>query len=160
MAVCRVLVEGPDCSGKSTLVERLKNALRWDSKSLRHIEGDQFERYIKEYASQRFVVFDRGHVSEAVYGRLWRGGSPFAADERRLLDDFTSSRIYVILACPALSAMQERYSARRFAQQISVDELEQCRNLFIEECKPNITYHSESWDELDAVVAQTCEVAR
>ena len=65
--IIRIIVEGPDCSGKSTLVNRTKNDLRWDSKSLHHKEGNQFLRYLKEYAFSEQIVLDRSHFSEEVY---------------------------------------------------------------------------------------------
>ena len=60
----RIIIEGPDCSGKSTVVDRVKNELRWDSKSLHHREVYQFYRYLKEYSSANQIVFDRSHFSE------------------------------------------------------------------------------------------------
>ena len=81
----RIIVEGPDCSGKSTVVHRIKNALRWDSKSLHHKGGDQFSRYLREYANNDCIVFDRSHFSEIVYSKLWRNGSPFTEIESNIL---------------------------------------------------------------------------
>ena len=87
MGLKRIIVEGPDCSGKSTLVDTLKNRLLWDAKSLHHKEGNQFQRYLKEYALGEEVVFNRAHFSENVYSKLWRGGSPFLEKEKEILND-------------------------------------------------------------------------
>ena len=72
MKISKIIVEGPDCSGKSTVVERIKNMLCWDSKSLHHKEGNQFLRYLREYVLNENVVFDRAHFSEEAYSHLWR----------------------------------------------------------------------------------------
>ncbi|MCL5093992.1 MAG: hypothetical protein M1355_02580 [Patescibacteria group bacterium] len=152
--ILRIIVEGPDCSGKSTLVERLKNSLRWDSKYLRHKEGYQFTRYLKEYASQEHTVFDRGHFSEEVYSKMWRGGSPFHKKEKQILDNLVNYKRIVIFCCPTLKEIKKRYLARGFEQQISLEELKRSRELFMRYFKsiPHITYKSENYKELESLI--------
>lgn len=149
-----ILIEGPDCSGKTTLVEQLKNALRWDSKALHHKSGDQFLRYMKEYIQQEQVIFDRGHYSEWVYSQLWRGGNPFSPDEKKLLDQFCRQRMLLIFTCPPLEVMTERYLQRSYQQHIKLDELARSRQLFCETLDniPKITYASRDWQELQHVI--------
>ena len=153
----QILIEGPDCSGKSMLVNRIKNALSWDAKSLHHIKGDQFERYMREYATQQDIVFERAHVSEAVYGALWRGGNQFTLTELNVLDAFVALRMIVILALPELSVLRARYASRKYAQKIKIAELETCARLFGEyfqknKLKPTIMYQSKDSTELESVV--------
>jgi hypothetical protein len=150
----RVLIEGPDCSGKSTALDRIKNALRWDAKSLHHKEGDQFQRYISEYCSAERIVFDRGHISESVYGQMWRGGNPFTEKESLMLDFYLQRKGLVIFALPSEDVLINRYRARNFSQQIKEDELVLARNLFLEKSKniPHILYTSSSYKELDGLV--------
>ena len=156
----RIIIEGPDCSGKSTVVDRIKNALRWDSKSLHHKEGDQFGRYIKEYALNSNIVFDRSHFSEIVYSILWRNGSPFSRKEKALLDELCTYRTIIIFTCPALKTIKERYKRRKFSQQIKYCELERSRRLFCELLKdiPHILYQSRDYEELDLLVKQIKEM--
>ena len=116
--ITRIIVEGPDCSGKSTLVDRVKNSLRWDSKSLHHVEGNQFERYLKEYANNKNTVFDRSHISEIVYSILWRGGNPFAESEQKILDEIVQCNTIVIAALPSEEKLRERYISRKYDDQI------------------------------------------
>ncbi|MDP3734091.1 MAG: hypothetical protein Q8R37_02590 [Nanoarchaeota archaeon] len=157
-----ILIEGPDCSGKTTLVEQLKNTLHWDAKALHHRQGDQFLRYLKEYTQQQEVIFNRGHYSEAVYGQLWRGGNPFSNDEKELLDQFCRQRMLVIFTCPPLELMTIRYSQRHYKQQIKIEELEQSRQLFCEVLKdiPHITYTSQHWEELEQVIETAQKIVR
>lgn len=160
LKITKIIVEGPDCSGKSTVVERVKNMLRWDSKSLHHRPGDQFQRYLKEYALGENTVFDRGHFSEGVYSILWRGGDPFSDEERRILDEVASYRSLIIFSCPSFEIMRRRYLEREFEQQIGLNDLERSRELFISRLKevPIVMYHSESYEELDGLVRKVVEV--
>ena len=157
----RIIVEGPDCSGKSTVVDRIKNALRWDSKSLHHKEGDQFLRYLKEYALNSQIVFDRSHFSEIVYSILWRNGSPFSGKEKEMLDELCRYRTLIIFTCPDLKTMKKRYNERKFMQQIKYNELERSRKLFCQMFRniPYILYRSENYDELEALVKKVAEMA-
>lgn len=152
----RILIEGPDCSGKSTALDRIKNALRWDAKSLHHREGDQFQRYIKEYCSVENTVFDRGHFSEAVYGQMWRGGNPFSQQEFNFLNFYLQREGLIIFALPSEETLINRYRARNFSQQIKENELAFARKLFLEKSQnvTNILYTSSSYEELDNLVAE------
>lgn len=149
-----ILVEGPDCSGKSTLINTLKNVLRWDSKSLHHREGDQFERYLLEYSLADRVVLDRGHISEEVYGRMWRGGDPFDLIERRILDEIVGKKMLMIFACPPTNLMKERYLSREYKQQIKLNELVLAKRLFCYRIKrmPYFYYASINMNELNEVI--------
>lgn len=156
----RVIVEGPDCSGKSTLVNQLKNKLRWDSKSLHHRPGKQFERYLKEYALSEKIVLDRSHFSETVYGKMWRGGTPFEEWEEEVLDELAAKTSVIILACPSIDILKERYNSRGYNQQISLEELELARKLFLEKlCEMEfILYESKDYAELESVINKVEEL--
>lgn len=152
----KIIVEGPDCSGKSTVVERLKNKLRWDSKSLHHHEGDQFHRYLREYAHADKVVFDRAHFSEIVYSILWRKGNPFTELEEDFLEFIAQKDALIIFACPSLETLEERYKQRKFNQQITLRELKRARELFIDKlCDVGaLIYESKNFEELDILLEE------
>lgn len=161
MKKTQILVEGPDCSGKSTLVERLKNELRWDAKSLHHNEGNQFRRYLREYALQEQIVFDRGHFSEIVYSCLWRGRNPFLTKEQEILNEICKQNMIVIFANPSLETLQERYKKRTFPQQIKYEELGIAQKYFCEVMNksPYHLYQSTSYAELQSLLEKIiCEV--
>lgn len=149
-----IIVEGPDCSGKSTLVDRIKNTLRWDSKSLHHMEGNQFYRYLKEYALLEKTVIDRSHLSEEVYSILWRGGTPFTSQEKNILDEICKIDTLIVFTCPDIETMQERYNKRNFQQQIKFEELEKSRELFCKQFEnlPHCLYKAKTFEELDFLV--------
>lgn len=152
--ILRIIVEGPDCSGKSTLVNRLKNILRWDSKSLHHRDGEQFFRYIKEYILAEQIIFDRGHFSEEVYSKLWRGGSPFTKEEKTILNQICKMNTLIIFACPKLEILEKRYLSRKHFQQISLGELKKARALFIKEMRKQdiLISSSENHKEMEQLI--------
>jgi len=158
--IIRVIIEGPDCSGKSTLVERVKNTLKWDSRYLRHKDGDQFERYLFEYASVNQVVFDRGHLSESVYSKLWRGGSPFSNKQKEILNKICCEKTLLIFACPSIKIIKNRYLSRNYGQQIKLEELELSRKLFIKEFKSltKIVYKSKDYGELENLLKKINQI--
>jgi len=158
----QILVEGPDCSGKTTLVERLKNKLRWDAKALHHLEGNQFKRYLREYALQENIVFNRGHYSEVAYGKLWRDGDPFSQGERSILDQLSQHNMVIIFACPPLEVLQQRYSNREFPQQIKYEELGLIRMNFCELMHgvPHLLYQSASYNELSSLLETVTKVIK
>jgi len=150
----QILVEGPDCSGKTTLVERLKNELHWDAKALHHLEGNQFQRYLREYALQEKVIFNRGHYSEIAYGQLWRGGNPFSLREQNILDEICQQNMIIIFAAPPLEVLQQRYRQRNFPQQIKYEELGMVRDNFcrLMQHSPHLLYQSSSYQELQSLL--------
>jgi len=158
----KIIVEGPDCSGKSTVVERIKNMLRWDSKSLHHFEGNQFDRYSKEYVLGKNIVFDRGHFSEIVYSILWRGGSPFSEKEEKILNELCGINTLVIFVCPELETIRKRHCDRKFEQQIQLKELEQSREIFIKTLqKFNVLfYESKDYEELNKLLKDVWEIVK
>lgn len=152
--ITKIIVEGPDCSGKSTLVERLKNTLHWDSKSLHHMEGNQFYRYLKEYSNQEYIVFDRSHYSEEVYSKMWRGGSPFSREEKKILNKVSKHNTLIIFSIPKKSVLEKRYKKRDFKQQISLFDLKKSYLFFMKELgnADPIIYKSSNYKELDLLI--------
>jgi thymidylate kinase len=152
-----VIVEGSDCSGKTTLVKRLKADLSiagWDVLYMGHKPGDQFKRYMRTYLEADGLLFDRGHFSEVVYGDSWRGGRHFAEWERTLLDDVVRENFIVVLCTAPATLLRERYYARDYAQSGSAQELETLQNRFLDTVAPvaTIVYESTSVDLLERAV--------
>lgn len=150
----KIIFEGPDCSGKTTAVNLVKNILRWDSKSLHHKNGDQFERYAKEYILNSELVIDRSHFSEAVYSQLWRGGNPFSNKEFEFLNYLVQKNAIVVFVLPDFKLMKKRYLERKYEQQISLSELEKSRELFKQIMKniDCVKYTASSFEELKKLV--------
>lgn len=149
-----ILVEGPDCSGKSTLQNLLKNKLKWDSISLHHKKGNQFNRYLRAYANYSKTIIDRGHISEMVYSELWRDGNSINKKERDLLKNLIELNTLVIFCCPDLKVLETRYKKRNYYQQIKLKEIKIIQKKFMKFMKniPHIKYKSSSFVELENLV--------
>ncbi len=156
------IVEGPDRSGKSTLVKKLKEELKWDAIYLGHRETSytgeriiQKDRYINFYASLEGTVFDRSHISEVVYSKIYRREEiPF--NDRKFLDYVASKDSIIIFALPGLETVLERYrnTPKILRGKISEEEIKKSYNLFKEE-KENYwheTYTETTFEGLESFV--------
>ena len=150
-----IIVEGPDCSGKSSLVRRLKAELSggWDVMQMGHKDGDQFARYLRVYLDAQRLLLDRSHFSERVYGDLLRGGRHFTAWQRALLDRLAEHEFATVLCTAPAALLWERYKARNAAvargerayvqaggamqATLSFDDLARAREKFIETVGPH-----------------------
>lgn len=161
-----VVVEGMRCSGKTELIMSLKAALKaaggFDVKELTHVSaGDQYGRYLREYATQEHVILHRSHVSEHVLGAILRSASPFTEAELANLNAIIASRFVCVLTeAPSYDVFMERTSCRRVKEEFSREEYAEIvaafRGAF--EHIPHIRYMSGSYNELDvakdAIVAE------
>lgn len=110
-----VYFEGPNCSGKSTIADLVKNALRWDQLNLHHRKGDQFTRYLSEYG-RTDTVFVRAHWSEFVYSDLFGRADPFRAEEMACLNQAARLRGIVVLCLPqTVDVLVQRFEQRQLA---------------------------------------------
>ena len=110
-----IIIEGSDCSGKTTLIEALKDRLGhldWQIINVGHEPTNQFDRYMSLYINSDKVIFDRGHFSEIVYGHLWRGGHGMSHQECSLLDQYVFGNFLVVFAHAPEEVLKTRYHAR------------------------------------------------
>ena len=152
-----IIIEGSDCSGKTTLVRALKSPLShsgWDVADLGHKNGNPFDRYIDHYVNSNKVIFDRGHFSEVVYGNLWRGGHGMSEWEHSFLDEYVLNNFLVIFAHAPEKILKERYNSRSYGQVIEENELSIVQSRFASALNhPNVVqYDSSSSASLDAIV--------
>ncbi len=121
-----IIVEGSDCSGKTTLINILHGHLShsgWNIVNLGHEDGDQFERYMNSYMRADKAIFDRGHFSEIVYGDLWRGGHGIKTQKVDALNEYVFKNFLVIFVHAPEEVLKERYCSRQYEQIIKGDEL-------------------------------------
>lgn len=154
-----IIVEGGDCSGKTTLVNRLRSKLSpqgWYSLSLSHRTTHQFERYLAKYLSDERIIYDRAHFSEIVYGKLWRAHAGFTTWQQQFLHDFVLDNFIVVLVQAPRGTLMQRYRARHQAQTIDISELEKAQDMFQREMRDRniIQYHATDLESLDQVVNQ------
>ncbi len=153
-----ILIEGVDCSGKSTLTKELKNRLRWDATALINKPGWQFERYLQQYVTAEHTIFERGHISALVYDQIFERSKHFSDSEVAILDSIVSETMLVILAIPDSATARARYEERKGVMQvIKADELHATNLMFAEYAGryPNmLLYHSRNWNELERLVSR------
>lgn len=155
-----VIVEGIDCSGKSTLIKNLKFKLKgfggYDVKALEHKNGDQFRRYSTEYVLADRILFDRAHISEMVFGKILRNHSPLNQNEISILNSIVNNNFLVILAVPSYEDFIRRFHESRELQVISESDFGRINDEFILGCGSinPIIYNSKSLTELDLITNQ------
>ena len=112
-----ILLEGPDCSGKTTLARHLVNEhgaryihCRRDKNIWRLQTGAL--RLAARWAEKGLVVLDRHWISECIYGKVFRGSSAFphsARSIRRMLDRFGT---LTVLCVPPAEFVVENHAKR------------------------------------------------
>ncbi|MBU9834762.1 hypothetical protein J1786_08040 [Rahnella sp. L72c] len=150
-----IIIEGVECSGKTTLINEIRsNLVPFDCIMLGHQDGEQFDRYMREYMFNNGVIFNRSHYSEAVYSQLWKRPNPFTVQEKDVLDSYLSKN-YITLLCTAdKKILAERYLKRKFKQKADANELDLIRNLFDNSLrsKADYVYESNSEDALHEAI--------
>jgi hypothetical protein len=149
-----VLIEGVDRAGKSTLTKALKNTLGWDSLTLTHRAGDQFERYVRAYNFAQQCVVERGHLSELIFSQMLRGVSSFSSAQLEELEGWVQRSI-VVWARPGWELCKLRYESDPLPPVISLEQLrgswERYEEYFLAHPYPNLyAYPSLIWTDVDA----------
>lgn len=155
----QILIEGIDCSGKTTLAKELKTRCGWDICSLSHRKTEQFSRYLREYTREA-TIFDRGHISEQIFGRRFRSEESLSERQLRILDAVLSETALIIFADPLISDAKRRYREREGATQYTkIEELAALHGEFRDwfACHDYgdrvIHYESRNFSELDELVS-------
>ncbi len=150
-----LVVEGVECAGKTTLIREFRARVsNLDVIALSHQGGHQFDRFMSAYVAANGVVFNRSHVSEDVYAKLWNRGRPFSDAEREVLDSFVARRFVTVLCTADMATLRTRFADRNFEQKAGVAELEEIAGLFDARLDgfPYIRYVSTSPAALDAAL--------
>lgn len=116
-----LIVDGSDCTGKTTLCKELVEKLNFTHRSLRHAYSyshlgalparwDFYKHYVER--CQPWLVQDRFHLSELAYGIVTRYGTSITRleDIERYLDELPAMRV-VLTAEDSL--LDRRYSIER-----------------------------------------------
>jgi thymidylate kinase len=160
-----IIVEGSDCSGKTTLIDALQDQLShsgWEVVNLGHEDGGQFKRYMNSYIHADKAIFDRGHFSEIVYGGLWRGGHGMSTQEVNALTEYVFNNFLVIFAHAPEDILIQRYYSRSYDQIINSDELTVVQSSLADLLThPNVLqYDSTSLISCDAMVEKVMSILK
>ncbi|MEM7125193.1 MAG: hypothetical protein AAF702_02625 [Chloroflexota bacterium] len=116
-----IIVEGNECTGKTTLVEELRSELGWDTKDLTHRPGDQFLRYMVEYVNADRIVFNRSHYAEMVFSKLYRQIEPFSPEEIAALDLLVYKYGLIVYCDLAVAEIVPRLESRNEREVLNED---------------------------------------
>lgn len=124
-----VILEGPDCSGKTTLA----NSQAFQDFMYHHqgpYAGDPYHETLDAVGGalrvHRSVLFDRLHLGEQVYGPIYRGVDKLGDFRREILDGFLKRHSAVVVLClPDLDVSLKLWRARRDAGQEMLTDEEQ-----------------------------------
>ncbi len=115
-----LILEGPDCVGKTTMIDALWLELPGTKRVKRGLPEASWspEQWIKD--SDFMVVADRGHMSEVIYGMTCRGSCNLDADSYRLVDQGIATcggMVVVVDATPEayIEILARHYDASREA---------------------------------------------
>lgn len=91
-----ILVEGPDCTGKSTLIRHLQDRYNLEYLHLKRINQDVWEFY-DDFCSKEYnnTVFDRGYISNIVYSTVFGDSKVLKPEQQAYFQD----QVDVIIVC-------------------------------------------------------------
>lgn len=115
-----VIIEGVDGSGKSTFADKIAALVPHDYEIVRDHKGpltnpvwDEYVTPLMNVRDDQFLIADRWHVGEMIYGPLYRGKSEVTPAEERLIELLLSRMGAVrIIMQPGLSTVRKRLGDR------------------------------------------------
>lgn len=170
-----IIVEGPDCAGKSTLVERLAGKLtRRDDAAVRvlHKRKPTASTFLDEYLTPLLtyrpggdhVVCDRWHLGEVVYPVVFRRPSLLDASSWRYLEAYLRARGALVVHLSAPLHQLKRRLASRGDDLVDVDMLASVRLGFYEAQQRSacvgLLVESNTAEVVDRVIAAADELDR
>lgn len=124
-----IVLEGPDCSGKSTLAKQLATFHGFE---YRHIgkprpNEDVFRTYTLELwralKSPNPVVFDRLYLGETIYGPIMRGQSLLSPMQQRLIERLMMANdVKQVICLPDFEVCHEKWRARLGQEYVKLDQ--------------------------------------
>lgn len=107
-----IIIEGPDCAGKSTLAEKLANALDMNILKMTANGGQSVPEYLQKLACDG-VIIDRCWVSEQIYSDLFEREQRIDHDDAEALTEFCGLvGIPIIVLLPPLHVVIHRLYER------------------------------------------------
>lgn len=150
LAVC-----GSDCSGKTTLINRLQESLNWEvvkgsSFELSSCSNEELYQKFEEMTHFENVIFDRFIYCNEVYAPLYKDFALLTDDQRREIESKISNRVIIIYLEAEMDTLIERMNLRG-DDYVTVDKLAEIKEKYnesiskiknVEVLKFNTTYKS------------------
>jgi thymidylate kinase len=142
-----IIVEGVDGAGKSTFIEMIKNEIPdrysptlWHCGPIQHTAEEEYYLPLLEIAEDDFMVSDRWHVGEMIYGPLYRSESKVEGEWKdkieKLLDDLGAIKV---IMKPSLEEVKKRL-AHRGEDYLQDEHVEEVYNFYAKYAEEN-QYH-------------------
>ena len=108
----RLILEGPDCAGKSTMAKELAERLRLDIIKSTCYGPNTYDDYVTRLACDH-VVIDRCWISELIYAKYFGRNPMIHPNTCKNLTDFcTYCHIPIIVMLPPIDVIIQRMSVR------------------------------------------------
>lgn len=99
--ITKIVVEGPNNVGKTTLINKLQNIYGlndWKQMHMTSVDDNSFDNYDKLFSSDERIIFDRAHVGEMIYPqRLGRPRELTPQEFYRLCEKFKDGVLYIFV---------------------------------------------------------------
>lgn len=111
----KIIIDGIDASGKSTLANKLLNTNIF--KYILHltknniVDYDSFDYYL---GSKDDLIFDRFHLSEEIFPSIYKRTPKISFDEYEIINKkiIENNIIYIVFICSDLSIINQRLKER------------------------------------------------
>lgn len=130
------IFEGPDCGGKTTLINTVKRTTRhYADKNLmlvnhgpyigeRDVATQYFSTMLCGYDRFNHLLMDRSWISESIYGPLMRGANRITIPQRRAFERFALGCSAITILCiPSYEACEREYLKRRAVEYLPDTEI-------------------------------------
>lgn len=135
-----IIIEGPDCSGKTTLAKKI-NEYYNNELDVLHCTGHDPRDYKFYYQTMRKknIVFDRHFIGEMIYPEIFhRKGCLSKRQFNKLKTYAEKARIPVVVVVPPETVLMRRLADERLNEEQEIkDTIKSARNSFYKIAKEN-----------------------
>lgn len=120
-----IYVEGPDCAGKSTLVEAIKkdNDLiihngRYETAEAAYAS---YLNQLSEFGNSKFdrLILDRGVLSEVIYGMVMRNETPDEHSFRLIIKQLEEFDYHIVVCLPPFGPTVIKWAQRQTQEYVN-----------------------------------------
>ena len=127
----RIIIEGADGTGKSTLVNKLKERYKTDTLHITNLDPNDFEFY-KQSLRKSNIIYDRNLLGEMVYPSIFgRSGNLEWYELSYLLSLALENNIKIIVLTASNETLNDRLS-RKFEYETVINNINKINGAFID----------------------------
>lgn len=125
-----IIIEGPDCSGKSTLIKTIFNDQCIIHNGVYRSPKLAHRAYMDQIPSNQmcrdnpYIVWDRQYISEQIYGSIYRNACMFKDQVDAIELKHRFIKTIVIVCNPGTDTIMTEWARRRNAGQEYVEQLD------------------------------------